>query len=258
MDETETRKLLETLGTSVERLGALASPLDAHTIRQRSYCTEWSIAQVLSHIGSGAELFELWLDAGLTGEAAGTEEAAQPVWDKWDAKQPEEQVGDALSADRALVARLTTMSTEDRAKIHLSLGEMDIDFATIVLMRLFEHALHSWDIAVALDDSAVVARDAVEILVDNLAMMVAWMGKPTGEARRVEVVTSGPGRRFVLEVGERASLSKEAGGDTDARLEIPAEGFVRLVYGRLDPLHTPPLEVDGVELETLRKTFPGP
>jgi hypothetical protein len=38
---------------------------------------------------------------------------------------------------------------------------------------------------------------------------------------------------------------------------LPAEAFVRLVYGRLDPDHTPPVETGGDELDALRKVFPG-
>jgi hypothetical protein len=38
---------------------------------------------------------------------------------------------------------------------------------------------------------------------------------------------------------------------------LPAEAFVRLVYGRLDPDHTPPLTSRQVDLDRLRRAFPG-
>ena len=39
---------------------------------------------------------------------------------------------------------------------------------------------------------------------------------------------------------------------------LPAEAFVRLVYGRLDPDHTPSsVSADGVDLDLLRSAFPG-
>ena len=38
--------------------------------------------------------------------------------------------------------------------------------------------------------------------------------------------------------------------------EFPAEAFVRLVYGRLDPAHTPPVD-DGDVLDALRPVFTG-
>ena len=39
----------------------------------------------------------------------------------------------------------------------------------------------------------------------------------------------------------------------------PAEAFLRLVYGRLDPDHTPAVDLDAadVTLDELRRTFPG-
>jgi hypothetical protein len=40
-------------------------------------------------------------------------------------------------------------------------------------------------------------------------------------------------------------------------LRLPAEALVRLVYGRLGPEHTPPAESEHVELDTLRRVFPG-
>ena len=41
-------------------------------------------------------------------------------------------------------------------------------------------------------------------------------------------------------------------------LSLPAEAFIRLVYGRLDPDHTPAsVDARGVDLDLLRRTFPG-
>jgi hypothetical protein len=50
-------------------------------------------------------------------------------------------------------------------------------------------------------------------------------------------------------------LAPGASGEPD--LEIPAEGLIRLVYGRLDPDHTPPIG-GSADLDALRRVFPGP
>ncbi len=42
-----------------------------------------------------------------------------------------------------------------------------------------------------------------------------------------------------------------------SELRLPAEAFVRLVYGRMDEAHTPAVESAGVELDELRQIFPG-
>ena len=51
--------------------------------------------------------------------------------------------------------------------------------------------------------------------------------------------TASPERRFKLTLGpERVALEPSLDGDRPD-LQIPAEAFVRLVYGRLDDEHTP-------------------
>jgi len=66
--ETDPDRWIAAVRHSHDTLRALAGPLTAEQLEQRSYDTEWSIAQVLSHLGSQAEVFNLWLDAGLTGQ----------------------------------------------------------------------------------------------------------------------------------------------------------------------------------------------
>ena len=39
---------------------------------------------------------------------------------------------------------------------------------------------------------------------------------------------------------------------------MPAEAFARVIYGRLDPHHTPPVEGDDGMLAEPRGVFPGP
>ena len=43
---------------------------------------------------------------------------------------------------------------------------------------------------------------------------------------------------------------------SEADVELPAEAFARLVYGRLDLHHTPPTQ-NGEALDQLRQVFPG-
>ena len=124
-------------------------------------------------------------------------------------------------------------------------------------IRLAEHAIHTWDIAVALDPAATVAADAVALLVDTLGQLVTWTAKPRGQRRRLRVSTSSPVRHYMLDIGETVTLMPTEGNSIRPELALPAEAFVRLVYGRLDPAHTPPVEVTRVDLGELRQVFPG-
>ena len=98
--------MLSVLGNSHARLAAVVEPLTAAEVAGPSYDDDWSIAQVLSHLGSGAEIFGLLLDAGLRGEDAPGMEQYQEIWARWNAKSPEDQARDGLAADAAFLDRL--------------------------------------------------------------------------------------------------------------------------------------------------------
>jgi hypothetical protein len=94
------------IGYLARRLAAVVGPLTAEEAAAGpSYDDDWSIAQVLSHLGSGAEIFGLILDAGRRGEDAPGMEQFQQVWDRWNAKSPEEQARDGVAADAAFLAQ---------------------------------------------------------------------------------------------------------------------------------------------------------
>jgi uncharacterized protein (TIGR03083 family) len=252
-------ELLSALRHSHERLASCAALLTAQGLTAGSYDDDWSIAQVFSHLGSGAAIFTLILDAGLHGEPSPQMGQIRPVWDHWDAKEPSDQVGDAVAVDGAFVARLEELSQTQRAAWQMSLFGAEQNLGDVVRMRLGEHALHTWDIAVVLDKEATVAADAVDLLIDTLDRFVARAAKPAGQDLHVHVTTRNPDRLFQLDVGtDGARLSPTHFGpaELDSVLLLPAEAFLRLLYGRLDPGHTPKIQGD-VNLDNLRAVFPG-
>jgi len=258
--ETRPAPWLDALRRSHDRLRGLAEPLTADQLEQRSYDQDWSIAQVLSHLGSQAEVFGLWLDAGLSGQDPPDREAFPPIWDAWNSRSPQAQAADSLQANEALIERFESLDAGQRERFRLAMFGMDLDLAGLLRMRLGEHAVHTWDVAVALDPAATVAPDAVVLLVDTLGQLAARAGRPDGVKRRVRVSTSSPQREFLLESGEAVTLVPFPDGGRDeslAELRLPAEAFVRLTYGRLDPAHTPAIEAQGVDLAELRPIFPG-
>jgi uncharacterized protein (TIGR03083 family) len=255
--ETSPDPWIGALRHSHDRLQALVEPLDLASLEQRSYASEWSIAQVLSHLGSGAEIFGLFLESGLTGQDPPGRDAFVPVWNIWNAKDPQAQAADGLRADKATLDQFESLDPEQKAGLRLHMFGMEIDLTGMARMRLSEHAIHTWDVAVALDPSATVAPDAVGLLIDTVGQLAARSAKPDGKQRRLRVSTSDPERHFVLETGDAVSLTQSDGEEGLPELRLPAEAFVRLVYGRLGPHHTPPVEADGVDLDELRQIFPG-
>jgi uncharacterized protein (TIGR03083 family) len=257
--ENDPAPFIQALRHSHDSLRAKVEPLTDGQLEQRSYCTDWSIAQVLSHLGSQAEIFGLWLDTGLTGQDPPGQDAFPPIWDAWNARAARAQATDSLQANEALIQRLESLDAGQQERFHLEMFGMDLDTAGLARMRLSEHAIHSWDVAAALDPAARVTPEAVDLIVDTLGPLAARSGKPDGTKLRLHVSASDPQRDFTLESGEAVTLAPSAAGE-DAELpelQLPAEALIRLVYGRLDPAHTPPVETRGVDLDELRRLFPG-
>ena len=162
---------ISALRHSHDRLRAGVEPLGLADLEQRSYASEWSIAQVLSHLGSQAEIFGLFLDAGLTGQEPPGREEFMPIWDSWNAKDPQAQASDALRADQATLERFESLDADEQARLHLNMFGMELGATGLARMRVGEHAIHTWDVVVALDPAATVAPDAVDLLVDTPGVM---------------------------------------------------------------------------------------
>jgi uncharacterized protein (TIGR03083 family) len=243
------------LRATSDRLDRVVQGLDPVQIEASAYPSEWSVADVLSHLGSGAVIFQRRLEDSLAGRET-PDDFAQPVWDTWNAKEASVKAADGIRANRDLVERIDSLTDEERARFQFSMGPMVLDLDGAVGLRLNELALHLWDIEVALDPRATVAPEAIEAVVDNLEMIARFAGKPTGAEQSVSVRTDDPRRGFRITV-EADSLSLAPGDPVESPdLEIPAEAFIRLVYGRLDPEHTPGHR-GSADLDGLRRAFPG-
>ncbi len=246
------------LRRSHDHLAASVAGLDASGVRGPSYDKEWSIAQVLSHLGSQAEIFGALLDSWINGEDPPGQESFPPIWEAWNARSPEAQVADSIAANARFVRRLEGLDATQRASFRLVTFGMDLDLAMFLRLRISEHAVHSWDVAVALDSSATVLPDAVELLLDGLPQMAALVGKPREGLLTVRVATADPERAFAL-VTDGVRLEPWSERDVAGVLRLSSEELLRLVYGRLDAAHTPSarLDAEGISLDDIRAVFPG-
>jgi uncharacterized protein (TIGR03083 family) len=245
------------LRASHDRLATIVAGLTPEQITAGAYPSEWSIAQVLSHLGSGAEIMALTVDAGRSGGQPPGREANPPIWDRWNTKAPGDQVHDGIETDGQLVARFEALDADHRATLRFASFVGEVDTEQLARLRLNEHAVHTWDVAVALDPSTTIGAEAVGLMLDALGMVAGFSGKPQGLSTVVRVTTTDPAREFTLTLGPRVSLEPGADAAATAQLVLPAEALIRLVYGRLDPSVTPPLTITGAGLDDLRHTFPG-
>lgn len=246
------------LRSSVDRLAGLVRPLDDRSLSARAYPTEWTLADVLSHLGSGAVISRRRLQATLDNTEP-PDDFNQRVWDEWNAKSPRAKADDGLAADAELMAALEETAPEDRARFKSSMGPLELDWDAFIGMRLNEHLLHEWDVAVTLDATVPLAQDGTEVVVDNLELIARFTSKPNGNPRTIVVGSTDPERLFVVTVEpEQVGFTSVEPGDKPEIL-MPAESLIRLIYGRLDPDHTPPTVVgERALLDQLRSLFPGP
>jgi len=260
--KSSARVWIAALRGSQQRLAALVGSLIPEQLRAPSYDAGWTIAQVLAHIGAQAEIGQQALAAALSGREPFGPDGFRAIRAIWNARDPGQQAVECLVNDREHVRRLEQVSDEQLAGIRLKIIGTEYDAVGLVWLRLGEHALHSWDIAVSLDPASVVAPQSVALLVDWAPQVAACSGKPPGVPYRIGIQTTDPERAFRLDVTDTISMPAARGGVADEgvpTLRMPAEALLRLVYGRLDPLHTPPVQVlsGRVELDLLRQTFPG-
>jgi|tagenome__1003787_1003787.scaffolds.fasta_scaffold20984429_2 uncharacterized protein (TIGR03083 family) len=250
---------LEVLRGSVTRLRAIVEGFDAEHLRRRAYPAQWTVADVLSHLGSGAVIMHARLDAGLGGPAF-SDDMAPPIWDEWNAKSPDAKVADGLAADRALLERFDAV-IDDAAGAEFHLGPLTVDLEGLIDLRLNEHVLHTWDVEVVLDPNATVPAGAAAVVIDNLDLMVRFTGKPTGSERDLHVHTVDPARDFRLSLGKDAvalgPYETNVANPVGADVELSADALIRIVYGRFDADHASPVRAD-IDVDELRRAFPGP
>jgi uncharacterized protein (TIGR03083 family) len=252
-------RAITSLRTHHDRLAeVVAGP--AERLSGPSAASEWSVAQVLSHLGSGAEIFFPRYVAGVAGEEA-PEGDNQAVWARWDAASPEEQAAWFLEHDEKLVSLLEGLSPEQRASVRIDLGfgPEPLPLLQAVAMRLNEVSLHAWDVLAGLDDAATVDEEAADLMLEQLsgpaAFLLGWIGKADQLADHAVVDVDG----FTLTVGDDVTLAPGSVDEATATFHGPHEAAFRLFTGRLKDGYTPDeVTISGnVDLEDLRKVFPG-
>jgi uncharacterized protein (TIGR03083 family) len=246
---------LDALDLSVGHLRSTVEGLSESQYVASAYPTDWTVADVMSHIGSAAIIFKRGIDDSLEGRET-PPQFNQSVWDVWNAKTPHAQVTDALVADGALLAQLLELTPEERDAYALNLGPMKFDFDRAVRLRLGEHVFHSWDIDVTFDPQATLQSEAVPFLFGNLELLMRFAAKPTGNEHTLHIRTTDPQKQFALTQSADGVTLNEVEDVEVSDLELPAEAFLRLAYGRLDEKHTP-AGIDTTHLAELRQVFPG-
>ena len=255
--------VIAALRSGYERLAELVTNFDDDALAGPSAATEWDIAQVLSHLGSGAEIMTNTIQLTLDGKPAAGSDFNQNVWARWDSSSRQEQAAGFLVWNEKLTTLFESLSDDQRENLRIELGYLPApaDVATVARMRLSELTYHSWDVRSASDPGATLDADAVPQMFQNTTDL-SWITKPAnlnGQQAVLSVATTDPATEFSLRLDDPVSIDPTPADDADGSLTLPAESWLRLIAGRLAPDHTPAtLELTGpITLATLRQVFPG-
>jgi uncharacterized protein (TIGR03083 family) len=243
-----------------DALAAVIPNLSDDQLTGPSGASEWTVAQVLSHLGSGAEIGLTTYRSQLGDEPEPGPDFNQSVWDRWDAMRPHEQAGEFLVHDERLVETLEALTAEQRENLPIKLPFLPeaVSVATSTGMRLNEVALHSFDVRVALDPAARLDEEAAEVLAEQLSTGLSFMLGFIGKADALSAPAVVDAGSYGLVIADTVSLTTSPQNVT-ASFEGPLESLIRLIGGRLAPNHTPEsVRVSGeVTLDDLRRVFPG-
>lgn len=250
-------RTITALRSEHDTLAGLVRTLTDDQLAATSGAAEWTVAQVLSHLGSGAEIGRAPI-ARAAGQTV-TAEDNQTIWARWDASAPRAQAEGFLEYDSRWLDTVEALTPEQRSSLTVDLGFLPepVPLVTALGMRLNEVANHSWDVRVAFDAHAEVDADSAAVLVDLLtgpvAFMLNFLAKPAELAAPVSVAV--PGAGLVIDDAVTVVDHLES---ASATFNGPPEAFVRLISGRLKAPYDNGVTIDGsITLDDLRRVFPG-
>ncbi|WP_239338184.1 maleylpyruvate isomerase family mycothiol-dependent enzyme [Frankia sp. CiP3] len=258
-------QIIDALRSGHDQVTAVVRGLAADGLSRPSGASQWDVSQVLSHLGSGAEITLATMEGALNGTGVPAADFNTSVWARWDALSPTERAEDFITANEKLTICYEGLDAPTRDELRIDLGFLPapVDVATAAGLRLSEFTHHTWDVEVAFDPEAVLAPAAIEPLLDQVGMIIGFLGRPGALGDRhatLAVRTTAPGRSFGLSLGDTVTLTSEEPDQPDAVLNAPAEWWLRLVTGRHAAAHTPAtvtLTGATITLDDLRHVFPG-
>src|SRR4051794_41395494 len=103
-----------------DRLAREVAGLTEEQLTAPSGASDWTIADVLSHLGSGAEIGWYPVKAAATGERVDAPDN-QEVWDRWNALDPVDQASAFVQSDEQSVATFEGLGPGQRESITIDL-----------------------------------------------------------------------------------------------------------------------------------------
>lgn len=252
---------LAAMHASSRRLADVVDGLSEAELSLPSMADEWSIAQVLSHLGSAAEISTGLLEGGIAGDQTGPDRAAiAPVWQRWDALPGPAQREAWRAADARHLQLLDSLDAEQRGSVRVPYFAGLVDVSAYAGYRLSEQSVHAWDIEAARDPDAAIPAPEVQLLWERLDLVATRFRDADTLARlgtrQLTVTLTDSARILLLDLGGELHLYPCEPADPVGAVSGTAEAVLRLVYGRNRDRDG--VAVTGsVTLADLRSLFPG-
>lgn len=224
---------LQALDVSSDRLAKHVDDLTPDDLNRPSSAHGWRIADVLSHLGSAAEICTVLARRSTRGDTtAPTRELVEPIWDRWNQMSPARQRSAWRDADTGFRALLSTLDPATRVPYFSGL----LDLGEFVGYRLSEQSVHGWDIEVVSDPGAAIPQAELELLWGRLELVVSRFHD--GETRdrlapaRIAIELVDTAQRWWLEVDDGVHLHPGTIPDATATMRGDAQPALLTIYGR--------------------------
>ena len=234
-----------------ERLVRYLENIPNQAWQQQSACERWTVADVVAHLIGGAQIYSDHISRGLKGDTVPPEGFPPPG-------ESDPEVMGNLNAHRTIFRRVglgdrllsTFQSTNDQLnQLLASLSATDwekscyhpigvIPVQTFVSLRMFELALHGWDMVSRLEPEAALSAECQPMLlhlVSSPCLRVIQLTPGDSPAGRYRFSLGGlpPSNYDIVVAGDGVVL--EAAGEHPASgvLRCDTADFLLLVTGRL-------------------------
>ncbi len=216
----------------MDRLSAHLAQLDDQGWLEQSYCAEWRVYQVIAHLASGARILGGSLAQWFDGGPPMTSEEMQRIWARANALTPDQMQGEYRDAVQDYVARLDALPSDAGSReVEMFLGRRPV--RDMLLLRLHEVALHTWDVLAARDRTARIPAEAVDALRPIQLQLRALRTPALLAGKRVRLRSSERSWQALLDFhGDKPAVRDDPAAAADLTVEAPDEELCRLLGGR--------------------------
>ena len=242
---------VESVREESERLIAYLQSLSGDALGQPSACDGWTVADVAAHLTGGAQFYTKIIGRGLEGHATPPDGFPFPFGasaDVMSAANAEAAVSYRKELGDGLLAKFRA-TNERMNQTFAGLGINDwetpcyhpmsvIPARMVLSLRMFELAVHSWDIRSRLQPVASLPQESLAMAMDIVAAVCHYFFKPTASGatggRYRFQLTGGELGDYDLVIGEGPARLENAGLESaDMVFECNVEDFILLMTRRL-------------------------